>query len=248
MKRAISIMGAAMLAAALAACSPAPAGKAEDQTRAPGDWARAPLIERVTRQGGELLVAGVAEPGTRVVLRNDSGSAYAASADGEGRFEIHVAAPVGHMLLRPETQIGQDAAASPDRLLILAGGDGPIALLRFGGPARRLDAAPALGAVDSDGRMRLASGAAAAGTTQVEVESGGQALRVAPGADGRWSLMLPMTGSDVIHVGGRGFAWPGEASGGESLSVQQGEGGWRIGWSGPSGGRQSTWLPVAAGA
>lgn len=246
MKRATSMMAAAILAAALAACSPSPADKANEAARAPGDWARPPQIERVTRNGAELLVAGVAEPAARVVLRNESGSAYAASADGEGRFEIHVAAPSGHLLLRPETQVGQDAAASPDRLLILAGGDGPIALLRFGGPARRLDAAPALGSVDSDGRMRLASGKTSPGTAQVVVESGGQSVRVAPGPDGRWSLMLPMSGPDVIAVGGRAFAWPGEGPGSDSLSVQPGEGGWRVGWAGPAGGRQSTWLPVAA--
>lgn len=248
MKRAISMMAAAALATVLAGCSPAPAGNTDETPRAPGDWARPPLIERVSRQGDELLVSGVAEPGGRVVLRSETGSAYAASADANGRFEIHVAAKAGHLLLRPETQVGQDAAPSPDRLLILAGGDGPMALLRFGGPARRLDAAPALGAVDSDGRMRLASGVTAEGTAQVDVISDGQTLRVTPGSDGRWSLMLPMTSApDGIEVAGRIFAWPGEAPGGESLSVEQGAAGWRVGWSGAGGGRQSTWLPVGEG-
>lgn len=249
MKRAMLAATAVALAMGFAGCSAAPADQAAAQAEAAADWTRPPLIERVGQADGELVITGTAQPGGRVVLRNDAGAAFAASADSGGRFEIRMARPQDHLLLRPETQVGQDAAPSPDRLLILAGGRGPIAVLRFGGPTRRLDAAPPLGAVDSDGRMRLASGLVKPGTSLVEVESGGGAVQVVPDADGRWSLMLPpQPAPDRIRVSGGAFDWPGEAGARDSLTVEQVPGGWRIGWSGPSGARQSTWLPAAAAA
>lgn len=155
-------------------------------------------------------------------------------------------APGGHLLLRPEVQVGQDAASSPEQLLVLGAGRGPIAVLRTGGPTRRLDAAPALGAIDSDGRMRLASGRVAAGTATVEVQSRGETLRVAPDAAGRWSVILgPQDGAESVQIGGRTFVWPGEAAATDNLEVERLEDGWRIRWAGPGGARQTTWLPDA---
>ncbi|HEY0599587.1 hypothetical protein [Brevundimonas sp.] len=248
MKRAILSTVAAVLAAAAVACSPAAPRQAETGPEADGDWSRPPAIERVERAGSALIVSGAAESQARVVLRSDDGAAFAASADPRGRFEIRLPAPVGHLLLRPETQVGQDTIPSPDRLLILAAGQGPIVVLRPGGATRRLDAAPALGAIDSDGRMRLASGRAAPGTDGVEVRSGGEILQVAPDAQGRWSVMLaPREGSEQIHVAGRDFTWPGEAAPSRDLTVERSGSGWRIRWTGPGGARQSTWLPDLAG-
>lgn len=248
MKRAILSLVAA-LAGAAAACSPAPPERDKTGPEAAGGWTRPPAIQRVERAGSALVVSGVAETDARVVLRSDDGAAFAASADSRGRFEIRLPAPEERLLLRPETQVGQDTALSPDRLLILAGGQGPIAVLRAGGPTRRLDAAPALGAIDSDGRMRLASGHVARGTDQVEVRSGGETVQVAPDAEGRWSVMLaPHDGPDEIQVGGRAFLWPGDAPASAPLSVERLESGWRIQWTGPAGARQSTWLPDTAGS
>jgi hypothetical protein len=153
----------------------------------------------------------------------------------------------GDLLLRPETQVGQDAAPSPDRLLILTGGRGPIAILRSGGPTHRLDAAPALGAIDSDGRMRLVSGRSADARRPVQIMVGGATMPVSPSADGRWSLGAgPPAGPDTFQVDGVAFNWPGEGPMGEGLVVERAGQGWRVGWSGPAGARQSTWLPDAA--
>ncbi|MDY6923498.1 MAG: hypothetical protein SWI22_05990 [Pseudomonadota bacterium] len=251
MKRAMlsmtpALLGTALFGTALSGCTPA----APDQTRAAAQaaaWTRPPVIARVVRSGSALVVSGVAEPEGRVVLRSDQGEAFAASADARGRFEIRLPAPPGHLLLRPEVQVGQDAALSPDQLLILAGGQGPVAVLRPGAPTRRLDAAPPLGAVDSDSGMRLASGQVAPGTAGVEVGSDSESVQVAPDASGRWSVMLPpYDGPDEIRVAGRSFVWPGEAASSRGLTVDQAGSGWRVAWSGPGGARQSTWLPVAA--
>lgn len=246
MKRAMLSMVAVLLGGAAAACSPAPAERAKSGAQTAAGWTRPPVIARVDRAGPALVVSGVAEPEGRVVLRSDEGAAFAASADARGRFEIRFPAPPGHLLLRPETQVGQDAALSPDRLLILAGGQGPIAVLRPGGSTRRLDAAPPLGAIDSDAGMRLASGRAPSGTARVEVQSGGEAVQVTPDATGLWSIMLPpYDGPDEIRVAGRAFVWPGEAAPSEGLAVDPAGAGWRVRWSGPGGAGQSTWLPVA---
>ncbi|MDP3800857.1 MAG: hypothetical protein Q8Q71_01595 [Brevundimonas sp.] len=230
---------------ALAACSPSATPQTDRvQTEAPAGWTRPPAIAAVQGTRGSLVFTGQAEPGARVVLRADSGAAYAAAADDGGRFEIRMAAPAGDLLLRPETQVGQDAAHSPDRLLIVAGGRGPIVILRPGGPTRRLDRAPALGAIDSDGRMRLASGTS---SSAVELQAGGESGRVAPDSSGRWSLALgPSAGPDEIRVGARTFAWPGEGAPGTALRVERAGEGWRVVWTGPAGARQSTWLPDAA--
>ncbi|HYC66614.1 hypothetical protein [Brevundimonas sp.] len=248
MKRAILSLVAAALAGVATACSPAPPEQDKTGPQAAGDWTRPPVIQRVDRTGSTLVVSGVAQADGRVVLRSDDGAAFAASADSRGRFEIRLPAPAARLLLRPETQVGQDTAPSPDQLLILAGGQGPVVVLRPGGATRRLDAAPALGAVDSDGRMRLASGRVAQGTDRVEVRSDGETVQVAPDAAGGWSVMLaPHGGPDQIQVDGRDFVWPGEAPASAGLSVERLESGWRVRWPGPAGASQSTWLPDPAG-
>jgi hypothetical protein len=248
MKRAI--LGKAGLAALLAslavACAPpsAPEAPASVESAAAG-WSRPPEIQAVQRASSSLIFTGAAQPGARVVLRSDSGAAYAAAADDRGRFEIRMTAPAGDLWLRPETQIGQDAAPSPDRLLIVAGGRGPIAILRTGGPTRRLDRAPALGAVDSDGRMRLASGRAPA-SAPLAVQAAGESIRVTPDAQGRWSLMLrPADGPDEIQAGGARFDWPGHTFAGAAPRVERAGQGWRVIWTGADGARQSSWLPDA---
>ncbi len=231
----------------LAACSPAPAPQtAAARAETAAGWTRPPAIAAVRRAPGILIFTGEAEPGARVVLRSESGPAYAAAADDGGRFEIRMAAPSGDLLLRPETQVGQDAAPSPDRLLILAGGRGPIVVLRAGGPTRRLDPAPALGAVDSDGRMRLASGASSTGAAPILLQAGGESGQVTPDSAGRWSLVLtPSAGADEIRVAGQTFVWPGEGAAASPLRVERAGQGWRVSWTGPGGARQATWLPDA---
>jgi hypothetical protein len=247
MKRDIFV-SVAMLAplAGLAGCSSPSASDARvDQTPASG-WTRPPEILSVARGTGTLIFSGEAQPGARVVLRSDAGAAFAAAADEAGQFQIRMVAPAGAVLLRPETQVGQESARSPDHLLILEGGRGPIAILRPGGPTRRLDAAPALDAIDSDGRAALASGRVARGAGQVSVVAGQGAVAVSPDPRGRWSVVLGETGAgEQIRVAGQTFEWPGPGAAGAPLQAERVGAGWRVGWSGPAGARQWTWMPDA---
>lgn len=240
-----------LMGALSVACTP-PATPAAEEARgqpAAGGWTRPPMIRAVRRMPGGLVFTGEAEPGARVVLRSESGPAHAAAADEQGRFEIRMVGPTGDLLLRPETQVGQDASPAPERLLIIAGGRGPVAILRAGGPTRRLDRAPGLGAVDSDGRMRLVSGRVTPGGPPVDLQAGGEVGRGVPDAVGNWSLVLTLSsGPDVIRVGQRSFTWPGEGAAGagtdgDGIGVERAGAGWRVVWSGPAGGRQTTWLP-----
>lgn len=239
------MMAAAMVSLVLAACTPAPqqtrdASPPEDAARG---WSRTPRIDQVRRDGGDLIFSGVAESGARVVLRNEADAAFAAVADGEGRFEIRMAAPRGDLWLKPETQMGQTAAVSPDLLVIIAGGQGPIVLLRPGSATRRLAGGPALGAIDSDGRIRRLSGRAAPGSPGLDISVDGAPLTVMPDGEGRWNAVTaPDTRFQTVTVEGRTFTWPGDGAGSSARLVERAGDGWRIHWP-LDGGYQTVWLP-----
>lgn len=223
-------------------------GRADAEVSPENDgWTRPPSIRAATMDRGALVVSGVAEPNGRVVLRTETGVAYGTAADAEGRFQLRAPLPAQTVLLRPETQVGQEAVTSAAHLLVVAGGRGPIALLKSGSAARRLDGTPALGAIDTDGRVVLASGFAPAPVT---VEAGGQPRRVTPDSTGSWSMMtdLPLTGGS-IRVGSVAWTWPGagtlEAQAGAARAERVGQG-WRVVWSTDAGAPQSTWLPDRA--
>lgn len=230
----------------LGACSGEPSGPEATPGEGQAGWAAPPRIESVSRTAGGLTVSGHAAPNARVVLRGVDGAAFAASADGVGRFDIRMTAPAGDLLLIPETQTGQDAAPAPERLLILANGQGPMAMLAPGAASRRLDGAGLLGAVDSDGRMLALSGRSTAGQ-EVRVTLNGRPAAVATtAADGRWSAVVgPAGGPARIGVGARVYDFPGEG-GVDGQAARAGEG-WRLSWAVPVGGRQTTWLPDAGG-
>lgn len=238
-------MTAATISLVLSACSPAPqqvqdATPPEDAARG---WSRTPQIDQVRRDGADLVFSGVAEGGARVVLRNDADAAFAAVADSEGKFEIRMAAPHGDLWLRPETQMGQTAAVSPDLLVIIAGGQGPIVLLRPGAATRRLAGGPALGAIDSDGRIRRLSGLAAPGSPGLEIFIDGAPLMVMPDREGRWNAVTaPETGLATVVIEGRTFTWPGDGAGAEGRLIERAGDGWRIYWP-LDGGHQTIWLP-----
>lgn len=228
--------------ALLAACSGEGAGPEKAPGQAVSAWATPPRVQTVIRTAGGLTVTGHAAPGARVVLRGTDGMAFAASADDAGRFDIRMSAPAGDVLLTPETQTGQDAAPAPERLLIIAGGQGPIALLAPGAASVRLDGPGTLGAVDSDGRMLALSGRGPAEGV-VDISLNGRPAVSAPiDAKGRWTATVgPSSGPARLGVGARVYAFPGD--GGATAQANRAGAGWSVSWEVPAGGRQVTWLP-----
>lgn len=227
---------------ATTACSPSPDAKAS-AAQADDGWTQPPTISTARLAGATLIIDGRAEPGARVVLRGDGGAAYAVTADGTGDFQIRIIATPQTVLLRPETQVGQDAAASPEQLLLIEGGKGPVAVLRPGQSTRRLDPSPVLGAIDSDGGQVLASGAIA-GPTQIS--AGGRTSTLTPDGAGQWSLLLEPSQAHAIEIDGRTFAWPGAGTGvpsSASPAVARVGAGWLVRWAASPGSLQSTWLP-----
>ncbi len=214
-------------ASGLAACGDRQAGTETTTDAATVSWAMPPRLDSVVPAQASLIFRGQAQPGGRVVLRSSDGAAFAAVADDKGRFDIRMAAPAGSVMLSPETQVGQEASPAPQRLAP-------------GGPTRRLNAAPVLGAVDADGRSILISGRAAPGGDVSVQIADGAAVAVQTGPEGDWSLSADGVGPRRITVEGEAFVYPG----GSGTTGRAGEG-WRVEWAAPDGARLTTWLPDA---
>lgn len=243
MKRRITatVVLTATLVAAASGCSKRGEGAATavDEPTA-SVWVQPPQIEAAMRDGVGVVVRGRAGPSARVVLRGGDGAAVAVAADAAGRFELRVPAGTGDIRLTPEVQVGEDAAPSPETLVLIGGGAGPLLLVASGEPTRRLDGRGALDAVDSDGAAVILSGRTDGGPPNVLID-GARAV-VMQGADGAWRAMAPGGGAAVIEVDGARFAFPGFGSQSDYTPVRAGDG-WRLTWpTGPSG-RQTVWLP-----
>ena len=241
MKRRIVALIVASAAFGVTACSNETETSVDAaQPSAAAAWDQPPRIETAVRQDAAIVLQGTAGPGSRVVLRGMDGSATAAAADGSGRFELRLAAPSGDVLLAPEVQNGEVASPSPERLVILRAG--PIALVSPGEPARRLDAAGPLDAVDADGSVMVLGGRA---TQAPVVAVDGVPMAPTQGRNGRWRLTANMAGPTRITVDGRDYLFPGggSAPANTAFAVHRAGEGWRVDWTIPPSGRQSTWLP-----
>lgn len=243
MKRRMMVACVALLAAA--ACSDqrdSVAGPTGTDEASP--WVRPPLIDGVTRDGGVLVVRGAAGPNARVVLRAPDAAAVAASADGAGRFEIRLPALHGDVRFTPEVQVGEDAAISPETLVIVQGGAGPVVLIAAGQPTLRLDGAGGLDAVDSDGATLMASGQAQGAEPSVSVD--GVVVPATEMGRGRWRAVTGQAGPATITVNGKSFDYPGAGRASGFVAERAGRG-WRIGWSVAPNGHQTAWLPDRGG-
>jgi hypothetical protein len=237
MKRRIIVM--TVLAAASACSERGGEAARADSAPAASAWVQPPHIDGVLRDGGGLIVRGVAAPRARVVLRTVEGEAVAASADNAGRFELRLPPLSGDVLLTPEVQVGEHAAVSPETLVVIQGGTGPIALVAAGEPTVRLDSRGLLDAVDTDGGAIIASGRTADGAPTVTI---GASAAQPISANGAWRATAPGGGETIIIVDGQAFAFPGAGSG-DAFVVERAGAGWRLTWAVAPQGRQSAWLP-----
>ncbi|WP_395944626.1 hypothetical protein [Brevundimonas sp.] len=246
MKRRIIAMAAlsATPLVVLAACSRNGEGAARPaDAQTASAWVQPPHVDAAFRDGGVVVVRGLAGPDARVVLRGANGAAVAVGADATGRFELRAPAATGDIRLTPEVQVGEDAAPSPETLVLIRGGTGPMILIAAGEPTVRLDGRGVLDAVDSDGSAVIVSGRTAGGPPTVLVD--GARASVMAGAGGTWRATASGNGPAVIMVGDARFDFPGVGAESDFTPVRAGQG-WRLTWpTGPSG-RQTTWLPDRA--
>lgn len=251
MKRAISGdfqrrcgLGAGLIfAISLAACT-APPTKPAQETSGAASWVTTPLIKTAQRTPSGLMLRGVTAPAGRVVVRGQAGVAYATSADEQGRFALRIASPATDTLFVVETQIGQEAAPAPYRLLVTRDVGGPIALLTAGGPSLRLDPTGPLDVIDSDGRAWLASGRGGLGQNVSVSTAGRTAIEIPVQPDGRW--VAPMQGgAPEISVGGQSYVRPnaGRPEAVAGLTVTPVSGGYLVIWPTSDAAPQSSWFP-----
>jgi hypothetical protein len=242
MKRRIAV-SLAVLAASLAGCSPAPQENKGGTQEAPSDWSQPPRIQSVEVTPAGLRIRGQAGAEARVVLRDAVGSAQAVSADARGRFELTAPTPADAALFSLAVQTGEETAEAPERLLVLDGGRGPIAVLLAGEASIRLDRSGLLGAVDTDGAVMILSGPLSDGSAP-SLSLDGQALSARGRAGPIWWIDAPATPEPrTITVGGQTYDYPGATNKAGPLRAERAGEGWRVGWSAPHGGRQTTWLP-----
>mgnify|MGYP007020265078 CR=1 FL=1 len=75
-------------------------------------------------------------------------------------------------------------------------------------------------------------------------EPTGEALPDPGRAGPIWRIDAPRgSGPRRITVGNQSYGYPGDANATEPFRVERAGDGWRVGWSAPHGGRQTTWLP-----
>jgi hypothetical protein len=235
MKRSIVLLMTAGLS--VAACGDdAPGPAASNAEKA---WVTPPVIETAEIRGASLVIGGAASPSGRIVLVAPGGQVFAAAADERGRFSLVTPRPNADTLFTAEVQVGQARYPAPGRLLVSSALGGPIAFVSAGAPTRRFDPAPALDAVDSDGRATFLSGRGRASAV-VTVTAGVQ-RPIEVGADGRWSA-APVGLPSVVVVDGQSFVPSVGVEGEDGLSATPG--GWRLIWTAPGGARQATWFPA----
>ena len=215
-----------------------------------------PQVRRAVRGpgGSVVLLSGQALPGAIVRLASPSGQHQEVQADASGVWSL-TAPPGGPALYG----VSQEADGRRDQaqgyLAILPTGEPAAAVLRSGDGAVVL--APSNGklmimAVDFDGTgAAVVSGRAGANEPLKVLVDGTAAVDGAAGADGRFFLSLPKPlapGLRVLQVRG--------PSGGGEVSVDIGptppfavvlrasrrEAGWRLDWTTPTGGVQTTEL------
>ena len=205
-------------------------------------WQRPPVLETATWQGSNIVVSGVAEPFSRVVLAEASGHVFASSSDSQGRFQIDLTVPAEGIYLKPRLQLGQEFVDGQG-LVFLRPGQDPLAVsLRDGEASYRLSHLGALDAVDSDGSMVIISGHAQ--TTAVpKLRVDGQAMTIELDALGHWAVAVQHTGGPLqIQLNEEAFTYPGV--GRPESGVEFVSGGWRISRKIGDKAVQSTWLPV----
>lgn len=255
MTRRVAIgMAAATL---LGACGPQVELKAEPQaseaSRA-GYLADPEILAVDLGPNGAPLVRGLAQPRGRVRATLPSGEAYGATADDQGRFALELPRATAPQFVSVSAQEGDRSTPAEGWLFVPAGDPRYAALLRAGAASYSLSpAASLIGAVDTDG----AGGAGVSGraTANAEVRvfvDGAVAAQVNADRGGRFAVRLDRLSPGVhrLRVASQGVSVerivdlaPPAQPAGRFTATRLAEA-WRVDWTLPGGGLQSTFVFV----
>jgi hypothetical protein len=263
LRQALALFAALSALAALSACGPSPKASEIKAPVLDFGYLQAPVLTSARVSGGTVVLSGRAADGARVRLSSPYGQALGTTASDTGNWSIEVSAALNPAEPLQMFGLSQDRdgrlvqaegyiAVLPDTLM-------PAVLLRAGTGARLIGPREAgLGSVviaDFDDVGGLAvSGQAGAGQ---EIKASLDGVWIAQGRadrDGHFSLALsgatrPGAHKVSLQIGGRTLILPldiqpARLAAGRLYKSTQIQGGWRIDWTTPSGGVQSSVIMV----
>ena len=263
LRRALTLLAALSALTPLSACGPAPKASEIKVPVLDFGYLQAPVLTSARVSGGAVVLSGRAANVARVRLSSPYGQALGTTASDTGDWSIEVPATLNPAEPLQMYGLAQDRegrqvqaegyiAVLPDPLT-------PVVLLRAGTGARPIGPQGAgLGSVlvaDFDDLGGLAvSGQAGAGQ---EIKAALDGVWIAQGRadrDGHFSLALsgatrPGAHQISLQIGGRTLILPldiqpARLAAGRLYKSTQIQGGWRIDWTTPSGGVQSSVIMV----
>ncbi len=214
----------------------------------------APAVDAISRDAGRVVLSGQAQPGAPVRLATPDGRVVAVIASRGGRWRI-VLPPSPDMRLYSLSMIDGGRAVQSEGYLAVA--PDVVAQLRAGAGATTYGAAvgrPRVTAVDYDSKGGfVVSGVAAPGQTVAVRLDGADRGGIRADAAGRFSLALDepiAAGSHVLEVDQASLTvdvTPAGPMPAIPLRAARTVQGWRVDWTTPGGGLQTTLLFPSAG-
>jgi len=259
------VFALSMVAGFISACAP----KSDDSTP-PADlqsaqvgYLQAPRLTATTLLDRSFSVKGVAAKGARIRLSSPEGQAFGTTADDQGVWQIDVprnaAGPQQALLFGLSEDIEGRIIQAEFYVALLPDPQVPVVLLRAGTGAQTLfhGASFAITTADFDGAGALTvSGFAPAGKPIKASLNGSATIESFAGQDGRFSVGLPssaptvmrqiqiLSGMDqrTLRVDVSAHRLPA----GTLADTTRLASGWRIDWTTPSGGIQTTFVQSPA--
>ncbi len=260
-RRWLMVFAVSMVAGLISACAPKandPIPPADVQSAQVG-YLQAPRLTAATLSDRSFSVNGVAAKGARIRLSSPEGQAFGTTADDRGLWQIDVprnaAMAQQAMLFGLSEDIEGRIIQAEFYVALLPDPQIPVVLLRAGTGAQTLSqgAAFSITTADFDGAGGLTiSGFAPAGKPVKASLDGSTAIETFAGEDGRYSLGLPSSAPTIVRqiqilsgMDQRALRLDVSAhrlTAGALADTTRLASGWRIDWTTPSGGVQTTYI------
>lgn len=260
-RQCLMVLAVSMVAGLISACAPKaddPIAPADAQSALVG-YLQAPRLTATTLSDRSFSVKGAAAKGARIRLSSPEGQAFGTTADDSGLWQIDVprnaAMDQQAMLFGLSEDIEGRIIQAEFYVALLPDAQVPVVLLRAGTGAQTLASGTAFAITTADfdnaGGLTVSGFAPAAKPIKASV-NGSQSIETFVGADARFSIGLTgsssagvrqiqiLSGIDqrtlTLDVSAHRLA-PGTLADTTRLV-----GGWRIDWTTPSGGVQTTYI------